>query len=128
MNGSLAPLPNSIPQGPVVIRASKITQIRAAIQAYNSIIAQAAELEQRQTPVDIYSLVNDLASHGVVVNGVRLTTSFMGGLFSLDGIHPTNTGYALLANEFIKTMNRSLAAGIPPVSIRTGIENRSADF
>ena len=41
----------------------------------------------------------------------------MGGLFSLDGIHPTNTGYAIIANEFIKAMNRSLAAGIPPVSV-----------
>src|ERR1035437_1877130 len=49
--------------------------------------------------------------------GQRLTTGFMGGLFSLDGIHPTNTGYAIIANEFIKTMNRSLLAGIPPVSV-----------
>jgi hypothetical protein len=67
--------------------------------------------------VDIYSLINDLAANGVVVGGQKLTTEFMGGLFSLDGIHPTNTAYAIIANEFIKTMNRSLRAGIPPVSI-----------
>jgi hypothetical protein len=67
--------------------------------------------------VDLYSLVNDLAAHGKVVNGQKLTTEFLGGLFSYDGIHPTNTGYAIIADEFIKVMNRNLAAGIPPISI-----------
>src|SRR5262249_16164025 len=42
---------------------------------------------------------------GLVVGHYRLTTEFLGGLFSLDGIHPTNTGYAILANEFIETLN-----------------------
>jgi hypothetical protein len=67
--------------------------------------------------VDIYSLVNELAANGAVVGGQKLTTAFMGGLFSLDGVHPTNTGYAIIANEFIKTMDRSFPAGIPPVSV-----------
>ena len=49
--------------------------------------------------------------------GRTLTTDFMGGLFSLDGVHPTNTGYAIIANEFIKTMNRSLRTNIPYVSV-----------
>jgi hypothetical protein len=52
-----------------------------------------------------------------VVGGQKLTTDFMGGLFSLDGVHPTNTGYAIIANEFIKTMNGSLRADIPYVSV-----------
>ena len=36
---------------------------------------------------------------------------------SLDGVHPTNTAYAVIANEFIKTLNREFSAGIPPVSV-----------
>lgn len=28
-----------------------------------------------------------------------------GGIFSLDGVHPTATGYAMIANEFIKAFN-----------------------
>ena len=47
----------------------------------------------------------------------RLTTDFLGGLFSLDGIHPTNTGYAIIANEFIKALNHRFHAGIPPVDV-----------
>jgi hypothetical protein len=83
---------------------------------YNGTIAKEAA-DNGYTLVDIYSVVNDLAAHGQVVGGQKLTTGFMGGFFSLDGVHPTNTGYAILANEFIKTMNRSLRAGIPPISI-----------
>jgi hypothetical protein len=116
MGTALQPLPDSIAEGPVVIRAARILQIRAFVQAYNAIIAQRATASGAVL-VDIYSLINDLADHGIVVGGRRLTTDFMGGLFSLDGVHPTNTGYAVIANEFIKTMNRTVAAGIPPVSI-----------
>ncbi len=54
---------------------------------------------------------------GERVNGRLLTTEFLGGLFSLDGVHPTNTGYAILANAFIKTLNREFAAGNPPISV-----------
>ena len=112
MGASLTPLPDSGPQGPIVIRAARILQIRATVVAYNIAIAINAAFSGA-TLVDIYSLVNNLADHGVVVNGRTLTTDFMGGLFSLDGVHPTNTGYAIIANEFIKTMNRSLRTNIP---------------
>ncbi len=54
---------------------------------------------------------------GFVAGGQRLTTDFLGGIFSLDGVHPTNTGYAIIANAFIKELNRGFAAGIPPVSV-----------
>jgi lysophospholipase L1-like esterase len=113
---SFAPLPDSVPQGPIMIRAARLSQIRADVIGYNAVIGYEAAANGA-TLVDIYSLVNDLAAHGRVVGGQKLTTRFMGGLFSLDGVHPTNTGYAIIANEFIKTMNRSLRAGIPPVSV-----------
>ncbi len=115
MGTSLTALPDSIAQGPVVIRAATLSQIRAAVTAYNAEIANEAAANGAAL-VDIYSLVNDLAANGVVVSGQKLTTGFTGGLFSLDGIHPTDTGYAIIANEFIKTMNGSFSAGIPPVS------------
>jgi len=118
IQAGLAPLPDSVPQGgpPIVMRASRLEEIRAAVKGYNDTIAKEAA-DNGYTVVDIHSLVKDLAAHGQVVGGQKLTTGFMGGFFSLDGVHPTNTGYAILANEFIKTMNRSLRAGIPPISI-----------
>ncbi len=116
MGTALTPLPDSDAQGPVVLRAATLNQIRADVIAYNIAIAIEAALDH-STLVDIYSLVNNLAANGIEVGGQKLTTAFGGGLFSLDGVHPTNTGYAIIANEFIKTMNSSIAAGIPPVSV-----------
>jgi hypothetical protein len=121
MRSSLTALPDSVLTAsgspvPIVIRAATLSDIRAHVIEYNAAIAIEAAANGA-TLVDIYSLINDLAANGVVVGGQKLTTDFMGGLFSLDGVHPTNTGYAIIANEFIKTMNRSLQAGIPPVSV-----------
>jgi lysophospholipase L1-like esterase len=116
MGTSLTALPDFTAQGPVVIRTTTLNQIRVDVIAYNIVIATEAVLHHA-TLVDIYSLVNNLAKNGIEVGGQRLTTGFLGGLFSLDGVHPTNTGYAIIANEFIKTMNSSISAGIPPISV-----------
>lgn len=43
--------------------------------------------------------------------------AFLGGFFSLDGLHPTNTGYALLANVFIDRMNAALNTKIADVDV-----------
>jgi len=101
---------------PVVIRAAEIQQLRTTIFEYNAAIAIEAALHHA-TLVDIYSLVNDLAAHGVVADGQKLTTAFKGGLFSLDGVHPSNTGYAIIANKFIQTMNARLGTHIPLANI-----------
>jgi lysophospholipase L1-like esterase len=116
MGTHLTTLPDSGPLGPIVLRAATLSQIRADVLAYNALIANEAAANGA-TLVDIWSLVNNLAANGVEVGGQRLTTSFMGGLYSLDGVHPTNTGYAVIANEFIKTMNRTIQTGIPPISV-----------
>jgi hypothetical protein len=117
MGNNPGPLPESRPDGsPIVLRASLLDQIRTAVQDYNGIISAEAGAN-RATLVDIYSLVNDLAANGTKIGSQQFATDFGGGLFSLDGVHPTDTGYAVIANEFIKTMNRSLNAKISPVSL-----------
>ena len=95
MGNSPTALPEVVPQGPIVIpiviRAAQLAQIREDVAGYNAVIADAAAANGA-TLVDIYSLVNDLAANGKVVGGQKLTTDFMGGFFSMDGVHPTNTG------------------------------------
>lgn len=108
---SAGPLPSD-----VVLDAGEVAVIRLATEAFNTFIAQEAS-EKGAALVDIHSLLNSLEAKGVVVGGQRLTTAFLGGLFSLDGVHPTNTGYALIAKEFIMALNTEFAAGIPPVSL-----------
>jgi hypothetical protein len=51
------------------------------------------------------------------VNGEILTTEFLGGIFSLDGVHPTNTGYGVIANAFIDALNRKFDADLLAISL-----------
>ena len=96
--------------------ASLIAQAKKAVQQYNQIINDTACLFSA-TVVDVNGTLNNIALHGYNVNGHHLTTQYLGGIFSLDGVHPTNTGYAILANAYIDAMNKSLRTNITPVNI-----------
>ena len=69
--------------------------------------------------VDINALFKNLSANGIVVGGKKLTTGFLGGLFSLDGVHPSNTGYAILANETIHAINNQFGTKIPLIVLET---------
>jgi len=114
------PLPGS-----VVLTAAEVADVRAATAGYNAIIAAQAA-RHGAALVDIYGLTARLRADGVVVGGQRLTTEFLGGLFSLDGIHPTNTGYAIIANEFIRALDTTFAGDVPPVNVRA-VEREDPD-
>jgi len=96
--------------------AELIRQARTAVTQYNKIIELMAK-PLGVTVVDVNGFFNRISTEGYLVNGTRLRTGFLQGLFSLDGIHPTNTGYAILANEWISTMNRDLRTKIPLVAV-----------
>ena len=54
---------------------------------------------------------------GLTQNGITYTSSFIqGGVFSLDGIHLTPAGYALIANEIIKGINAKYGSTIAQVN------------
>jgi len=57
-------------------------------------------------------------SKGVYIDGERFSSDFMtGNLFSLDGIHATLRGNAVLANKIIEAINAKYHSTIPPVDI-----------
>ena len=84
---------------------------------YNSTIASLAA--ERNIPVvDIYTFYNDLTTSGYTAGGQDFSTDYIaGGLYSLDGAHPSDIGSALIANEFIKVINENFNAQIPLVNI-----------
>lgn len=95
---------------------SEIGQVQSTVNQYNSIIAQQVSAAGGVL-VDIHSLVDRLAQNGITINNYHATAAFLGGLFSLDGVHPTNTGYALIANQFIQTINASFKTNYPAVNV-----------
>jgi lysophospholipase L1-like esterase len=102
--------------GTVVLDVAEQAQIRATVDGFNAVIAAEAK-KHGAALVDEHTSFERNADRGVEIRGQRLTVAFLGGLFSLDGVHPTNTGYALTANDVIKTMNRFFDADVEPVSV-----------
>jgi GDSL-like Lipase/Acylhydrolase len=95
---------------------TEIAAVQATVNQYNMVIAQQVT-SAGGVLVDIHALVQALAQNGKTINGYHATTAYLGGLFSLDGVHPTNTGYALIANQFIDSINTSLKTTIPDVDV-----------
>jgi lysophospholipase L1-like esterase len=102
-----------------VLDKDEVAKVQTAISTFNGII-QAAATAKGFAFVDFNSFFNNVAANGLNVDGLHLTTAFAtGGLFSLDGVHPTNTGYAVVANEYIKKINEKLSGTIPTINVST---------
>jgi hypothetical protein len=86
------------------------------VTAFNQVIAAQAKAANA-TLVDINALFAQVTSSGLTINGYTGTANFLGGFFALDGIHPTNTGYAVVANTFIDTMNSTISTKIPDIPL-----------
>jgi len=116
------PLPDA-----VTLTADEAAAITAAVKDYNSIIAAAAAA--RNIPVADFSGLFDRMQKGVQIGPFSFNTSFIeGGLISLDGIHPTEIGYTLGANEFIKAVNAAYGTEIPVAGIFPLYENNDHVF
>ena len=46
-----------------------------------------------------------------------------GGIFSLDGYHLTDVGYAMFANQYIKTINAAYGTRIPVAGLWQFLQN-----
>jgi lysophospholipase L1-like esterase len=107
-------------KGPItdagVLSAAEVVTVQAQVAAFNQVIAAQAQAANA-TLVDINALFKQVSTSGLTINGYTGTTAFLGGFFALDGIHPTNTGYAVVANTFIDTMNAAFKTTIPDVAL-----------
>ncbi|HET6360440.1 MAG TPA: SGNH/GDSL hydrolase family protein [Gemmatimonadota bacterium] len=112
MGGTGEPLPGS-----VILDAGEQAVARAAVAAYNQAISQTGALHGLSV-VDIHGIVSDIDENGLVVGDETLTTGYLvGGLFSLDGVHPTCKGQGVIANALIDAIEARYGASFPRVSI-----------
>ncbi|MBF9142933.1 SGNH/GDSL hydrolase family protein [Hymenobacter properus] len=99
-----------------VLDASEITAITTRTTQLNNIIAKTAR-QNKLALADMNTFFNNIAAQGVVTNAVNNTATFASGnLFSLDGVHPTPRGYAVVANEFIRVINAYYGSQVPSVA------------
>ena len=80
-------------------------EIAMATQAYNASISAAASANGLAL-VDLNAILEEASSTGIVFDDYTLNTDLVfGGLVSLDGVHLTARGYALMANSFLKAID-----------------------
>jgi lysophospholipase L1-like esterase len=69
--------------------------------------------------VDIGAYLKTVAS-GISFNGVTYSTAFVtGGTFSLDGVHLTPRGYALVANYILDAINAKYGSTLSKLDINS---------
>ena len=111
------------PQNPwpdaLMLDADEQTVAAGAVSAFNGIIASQASVNGAAV-VDINSFFTGIKANGLLVSGQEFTADYVsGGLFSLDGVHPSSRGQAVVANEFLRVINGKFGTSIPMVDVGT---------
>ncbi len=114
LNPTGQPLPGS-----VTITADEESAIRDAVNGFNATITALAG--QFQVPVvDANTALGTLNTTGISgYSGRFVLLDPVNTGFSLDGIHPNNGGYGIVANLFIQTINQAFSLQIPQVDVST---------
>ncbi len=99
-----------------VLTLDEIAQIKTATNGYNSAIANIVS-SKGLALADINTLIGKLKT-GYPQNGITMTNKFAsGGAFSVDGIHMTPRGNAIIANTIIKAINATYGASINTLDV-----------
>lgn len=115
IEGIALPLPFGIPNK-YVLDADEIQLVASTIDSYNTVIKTVAE-QYDWALVDVNSIFDDV-KNGITVDGVKLNADFVtGGVFSLDGIHLSPRGNAMVTNYFIDAINKKYNSAISTVNI-----------
>ena len=108
--GSQKPIPHQF-----ILSSNEVLQVSNAVTAYNNKLKAIAN-EKGLAFVDVNAFLATVKT-GILYNGLPVNTSYIsGGSFSLDGLHFTPLGNALMANEFIKAINLKYGSTIPQVN------------
>ena len=78
--------------------------VKTRIDQYNKKILEVAKSRDLAV-ADIHAFLNKV-KNGYVYNGIVISNKYItGNVFSLDGVHLTPMGYAIMANIFIDAIN-----------------------
>jgi hypothetical protein len=88
-----------------ILTVTEIADLRTAVDGYNVTIKGLAE-SKGLAFVDTNLILQNVSRGLPIGGGYTISSSYVvGGAFSYDGVHPSPRGYALLANEFLKSIN-----------------------
>ena len=92
-------------------------QIRARTRQFNEVLRAEAD-RLGWAWVDANAFLTRVDRRGYAIPGVgTLTTEYLGGIFSLDGVHPTDTGQALVAKLVVEAINETYGTDFAPPDV-----------
>lgn len=99
-----------------VLDSDEVKEVAARVKQLNAKIMEIAE-ENDLAVADVYAFLNKVKT-GYVYNGIAISSAYItGNAFSLDGIHLTPIGNAIVANLFIDAINKQYKADVPKIDI-----------
>ena len=106
-----APLPDGAVAPDAVVRriAGRVTSLNAQIHA----LAR----ERGAIVLDLHGLHRGWKQHGLAAGGRRLSSDYLGGLFSLNGIYPGAAGHGAIANLLLEILNARFGTSYAPIDL-----------
>ena len=102
--------PNSI------LSAAAAAEIRARVNALNAAIIAVARANGAVV-YDLNAFFARVRANGATAGRQTLTADYLGGFYSLDGVYPSATGHALIANDLVSFLNATYNEKFPPVDL-----------
>lgn len=100
----------------LILRAAEVVATQTEIAKMNDAV-DSVSTRPFVAKVDIHDLLVSIAANGIRIGGNLYTSDYItGGIFSLDGVHPNDLGYALMANQLIDGVNTRFGSRIPRVN------------
>ena len=100
-----------------ILPAASVATLQATVDGYNAAI-RAEATARGYALVDLNGLLKIAATEGFVFQGQLYTNEFVtGGLFGLDGVHPTDFSHGLICNALIEAVDLQFGANVRPVNL-----------
>jgi hypothetical protein len=115
INGVSVPLANNW-----VLTESEVAEAQAAVNSFNGTI-QGVTSQYGWALFDANATLNQVVGPGLPMDDFVLTGDLVfGGLFSLDGVHPTARGNAAIAKLMIEAIDAHYGSNLSDVSLDIG--------
>ena len=115
INGVSVPLADNL-----VLTANEVMEAQAAINSYNGTISAMAS-QYGWAHFDSHAVLNQIATSGYPMDDFNMTADLVfGGLFSLDGVHPTARGNALIAKLMMAEIDATYGSNLSDSGLDIG--------
>jgi hypothetical protein len=102
---------------PGLLYPSEVSLLKTRGTEYNAQISSLAQGAGYKV-FDTAAILADIAKHGREYAGITLTSAYLaGGIFSYDGVHPSATGYAIVADELVQFVNANYGTKVSRVDM-----------